>query len=270
VRFELAAVVGEERVAPASGPELGLDAELVCDPDRPLAVRVPPSALRRVAELRAVRLPVIAERDIELAGFLTTERVGAGGSPEPGDPLPGGDLTPSEMAAGPDLRWVTLPLARPVALKGGGGVWAIVQVTRGAVRCALAASGATPDDEALVRRQASNGAYRPLPVVKDVPTAAIGLRVVGVPPATAPIEAVTVRVPGVPSPAGAPDPAVVTAVATTPTPDPATHELRHGEAVTAGAPARPAAGTDLLLRLEVSAPGEYTIGPVTVGYEEAP
>ena len=252
VRFELSGDVGEVRVVPAVGPAIDFGGEVLVDADRPVVVRLPPSALRRLGRVDGIRLLLRGEQATELAGFLR------GGAAVPGDELPGGQLAPTTVEPSAEAGWVTLPLARALPADATGGMWAVVQVTRGRVALMLAAAG-QPDDEGLIRRQAPNGSFRALPTVEGLSTTATPIRVVGAAPPTAPIDAVVVSVPGTARPT----------VAGTPTTSAVTHELPLADGVTtADTAAR--VGADLVLQLSVSGPGTYTIGPVVVGYEEIP
>lgn len=265
VRFELAGVVGDARVVPADGPVFTADAQLTCDPNRSITVRLPPSAVRRFDQVVAIRVPVACEAPAELAGFLRAGVTDALGVPMPGEAIPDATLAPTPVEPKGAIAFVTVPLARPTPVDPAATVWASVQVTRGEVLVPLVETAIPVDEQALVRRQAPNGCFRSLPSVPGVATDAAGLRVVGIAPATAPIAAVEVSVPGAVSTTAADRPTVTA----TPGTSPEVHELHFTSAPVTVANATARIGDDLVVRLRVTGPGEYTVGPVTIGYEEA-
>jgi hypothetical protein len=266
IRFELAGEIGEARVLPPLGPVFSADAELICDPDHPIVIRIPPAMLARFSVIHAVRLPIATAGSAELAGFLRDETLGPTNQPYPGDQVPEATFAPTAVEPFDSFRWVTLPLGRPLPVDPGIGLWASIQVTRGLIRVPLAPQSGAPDEQALVRRQAPNGLFRPLPTVTGVATGAVGLRVIGTPPKTAPIDSVVIAVAG-PTAAtnGQPD---LTSLSTTPTSDPSVHELRYRTSPVRASDGPGGSETVVVLRLTVTGPGDYTIGPVTIGYEE--
>lgn len=266
IRFDLAGEIGESRVLPPIGPVFSADAELICDPDHPIVIRVPPATLARFSELHALRLPITTAGSAELAGFLRSETLGPTNQPYPGEQVPEATFAPTAVEPFDSLRWVTLPLSRPLPVDPGVGLWASVQVTRGLVHVPLAPESGAPDEQALVRRQAPNGQFRPLPTVTGVATGAVGLHVIGTPPKTAPIDSVMIAVPGsTAATTGQPDP---TSLSTTPTSEPSRHELRYRTTPVRASDGPGGSETVVVLRLIVTGPGDYTIGPVTIGYEE--
>ena len=134
----------------------------------------------------------------------------------------------------------------------------MIQVARGRAVLALAEPAADPDDDAVVLRRSVSGHHRPLPTITGVPTTALPLRVGGEPPPTAPIAALAIAVPGTGL-----EPRQVT-----PESAPAPVELIFDPAITSTV-ASALSGDELVLRLTIVGPGDHTIGPVVVGYEEA-
>jgi hypothetical protein len=161
--------------------------------------------------------------------------------------------------------WVTLPLAAERSLVPGAPVWVALQLARGQVVWPLAAPAAEPRFDAPLRRRTPSGTYKALssvkqpaqqgqPAVPSPPPSAV-LRLVGVPPANAPLGALDAQVEGTPD-----------LVSFTPTADGMRVAIRL--AAPATAKTKGAFGTDgsLQLRLTVSAPGSYSFSAVKVAY----
>lgn len=258
VRFDLQGDVGDRRVLPATGPSTPEGAELVVDPDHPAVIRLPPATLARLHAVDSLRVLVRAEQGTELSGHLCVEATSPTGDAGPGEPVPDAELTPTTVEPGDVTAWVTLPLVRPAAVDPALGTWVVLQASRGRVVMPLAVPAGDPDDDAVVLRVGANGRHRALPTVSGIATGAVPLRVGGQPPATAPIDALTIAIPGTPA---------STEVSATPGAA-ERFEIELDDPVTAATPgARD--GDDLVLQLTVIGPGSHTVGPVTVGYEVA-
>jgi hypothetical protein len=134
-----------ERVAPAEGPTLTGDAELVLDADRAVAVRLPAAQLARFTSLNGVRLPVVVEQgSAELVGVLRADLGGAAG---PGAPLEGpslGPITVEARARAEGAQWITLAPAKPRRLAPGAGLWLVVQASRGQAVLRVSIPAAAP------------------------------------------------------------------------------------------------------------------------------
>jgi hypothetical protein len=256
LRFDLQGTVGERRVIPAEGPAVAAGAELVVDPDRPIVVRIPPSTRRSLKTIDALRLLIRAESPTELSGHLAVEAIAPSGQPGPGEPIADAELVATAVEVSATATWHSLPLSRPAAVDPEEGVWAVVHAARGTAVLPLAAPASDADDDALVLRQGANGQYRPLPTVTGVHTTALPLRVGGSPPPTAPIPALSLTIPGMTN-----EPLDVTPDVT-----PQFFELIFEPAVTASGGA--IVEDELILRLVIAGPGDHTIGPIVVGYEE--
>jgi hypothetical protein len=256
LRFDLQGTVGERRVIPAEGPAVAEGAELVVDPDRPIVVRIPPSTRRSLKTIDAVRLLIRAEAPTELSGHLAVEAIDPSGQSGPGEPIADAEVVATTVEVSASAAWHTLPLSRPAAVDPEEGVWAVLHAARGAAVLPLAAPAGDADDDALVRRQGANGHYRPLPTVAGVHTTALPLRVGGTPPPTAPIPALSLMIPGMTN-----EPLDVTPGVT-----PQFFELIFEPAVTASSKA--IVEDELIVRLVVTGPGDHTIGPIVVGYQE--
>lgn len=247
--------VGDTRVVPSIDPDTESDAMLTCDPDQALFIRLPPAHLHRFETLEAIRILVSCDEATELAGVLHEGVIDPTGLHGPGPAIDDATLEPTAIEVGPS-RWVTLPLARPAAVGADDDRWASVVVTRGRVQVPLDEDRPSDADDAraFVRRPAGNDLYRPLPDVPGVSTSAVPIRLAGIPPATAPIDAIDLVVPG-----------TAVSVATTPTSDASRHVHELLEPVSAASPAR--SGDDLVLRLDLRTGGRITLGPIVVGYQ---
>ena len=254
---------GSHRVLPPDGPPISSEADLLLDPDRRLVARLPRSALIRFERLVGIRLLLAPEAGgIEIGGSLFT-----GTTELPGEAVANASLTPVAIPAGTPA-WASLLLAQPVDLGKSAKpspddhFWITIAVTRGSARLALADSDAMVDDSrAVLRRIAPNGlakplsvAYRPRAHPADAPVPVSGdtaaLRMIGIAPAAAPVDVVTMDVP-----------AADGSVAGT---------LRApGSGGTVVITLDPVGPRDpLTLRLTATAATAVTLGPVVVAYTE--
>jgi hypothetical protein len=192
VQAIVSGTLGPPRVLPPDGPTLSPDAELRLDADHAVLVGLPPAGLAPLASLAAIRLPLGVGADgAELAGVLRADADGL-----PGEPLKDGQLGPVTLPAGDldDRTWTTLPLAKEHKVAPGERLWVGLQLARGQVSWPLAVPGPSPSppalpDDAPLRRQLPNGAFRPLSAAGDLSTTTGALRLVGEAPNGSPIPA---------------------------------------------------------------------------------
>jgi hypothetical protein len=250
---------GPERVLPPDRPVVSTEAELVLDPARRLVVRLPRGPLGSFERLVGVRLLMAPQADgIEVGGGLLT-----GTANEPRSPVPDAAFTPVSLPPGPQA-WVTMRLPQPVVVgkllppAPDDHLWVSIGVPRGSALLALAdPAGTASDDRALLRRVGANGLTRPLstahhqrttsgeipdPVAADT----IALRVVGIPPAAAPVPVVTIDAVGGGTTT---QPGLAGSLAITLTPA----QVR----------------SPLQLRLTATAATSVTVGPVVVAYTDS-
>jgi hypothetical protein len=257
---------GPERVLPPVDPEPSGKAELVLDADRSVVAGLPPGRVAQLESLSALRLAVAAGPDgAELAGTLLADAAGG-----PGEALPDGQLGPVTVPPGDGATpaWVTLPLAAERPLVPGVPVWVALQLARGQVVWPVAKPDGDPRLDAPLRRRTPSGTYKELSSVKEPstdaqtpatpsPPPAAMLRLVGVPPANAPLGALEARVDGTTD---------AEAVSFTPTADGVRVAIRLATAATAETEGAFAADGSLQLRVTVSAPGSYSFSAVKVAY----
>lgn len=135
VGMKVTAKLGAQRVTPAIGPDASTEAELGLDADHPIALEITADELDSFGAVAGARLRVAVEDGTaEIAGVLLADAGGA-----PGEPLPGGDLAPVQLAAA-DFAWQTLALRKPLALDGRP-LWLALQVAHGRLSMKLAESG---------------------------------------------------------------------------------------------------------------------------------
>lgn len=280
VDLVLRADVGPLRTLPASGPVPVTDAVLTLRPGRALLALLPEAPRARLVELHGVRLLVAGgEADGELGGrLLSSAPVADGGvtgelggelpssapaedggvagddgtTPPigpPAEPIPGGDLVPTVVAAGTGMTWTTLELVEPVAL--AGPTWLELHAVSGSPTWAL--TDASPTDPAApgasVRRRLPGGGVRELSEVAALGERLGCVRLVGVPDPNAPVPALELRVEadGEPAPL-------------TPTSEEAEVHLGRLEPVPAG--------PSLDLVGSVAAPGSYTFSRIDVVHQQ--
>ncbi|HEY5981721.1 MAG TPA: hypothetical protein VIT41_19005 [Microlunatus sp.] len=255
---------GPLRVLAPDGPPISTEADLLLDVDRRLVARLPRATLARFDRLAGVRLLLTPGADgIELGGALLT-----GTADLPGEAVANATFTPLSVPAGPGA-WVSLLLPQPVVLGKVTGsspydrIWISIGVTRGTARLALADSSSMADDDrAVLRRIAPNGVAKPLSVVHrpraqlaDPPVAVAAdtaaLRVIGIAPATAPVDVVALDVPAADGSVGGTDRLVDPGGTVSVTLDPV-------------GPRYP-----LSVRLTATAATTVTLGPVVIAYAEA-
>jgi len=158
-----------ERVRPAAGPPAAtapdgsLTAELLLDPQHAACVRL--SKKTKLAELTAIRLPLVTDADGAEASVVLWEDDGG-----PSKPLPNGASKPSVLTAAPPETWTRFAFAKPVPIDMTKPPWVAVLVARGTVTWPLASMTSAPDtrdddlrDENVLRRGAPNGPWQPLP-----------------------------------------------------------------------------------------------------------
>jgi len=135
VGMKATAKLGAQRIIPAIGPAASTEAELVLDADHPIALQITADELDSFGAIAGVRLQAqVEDGAAEIAGVLLADVSGA-----PGESLPGGDLTPVQLAAG-TFAWQTLALRKPLRLDGRP-LWLALQVAHGRLSMKLAASG---------------------------------------------------------------------------------------------------------------------------------
>ncbi|HKE20263.1 MAG TPA: hypothetical protein VKB80_35560 [Kofleriaceae bacterium] len=245
VRAVVEARLPPARIVPAEGPTLTGEAELLLDAERAVVVLLPSGQLDPFDALAAVRLPVLVdEGTAELVAVLRADAAG-----RPGEPLPGPSLGPITVEARPRAdgpAWVTLSAPRPQALQPGAPLWLAVQITRGRLSLLVNAPGATPPNR--IWRGLPNGPFKELPAIAGVwPDGLSGaIRLVGLPSADQPIEALKAWVTGSSS-----------GVEFTPT--------EQGIEMSLDVSSRPP-GTTLPVLLVASAPGAYRFRAVEVVY----
>lgn len=233
------------RVLPPVGPPPTEAVELVLDPDRRLVVRIPPQRLAPFGQLAAIRLPVlVGDGGIEIGGAFLVDADGL-----PGEPLPKGSLTPLTLPPGGDWGFVTVSLPQPVEVTADAPLWLSLAATRGSASIGLGPPVGAASDTTL-RRVLPNGAVRAMSSPAGLRTDVLRLRLVGIPPAAAPIDLVAVDLEGgttVHEPVEPPLAAggLVSLASTTPGPRP-----------------------DLALTLTATAATSVTIGPVVVAYAD--
>ena len=241
-----------ERVLPPVGPDPSDEAELVLDADRSVVAGLPPGRVGALESLAALRLAVaVAAEGAELAGTLLADAGGA-----PGEVVPDGQLGPVTLAPGDGSTpvWVTLPLAAVRPLVPGVPVWVALQLARGQVVWPVAKPDGDPRLDAPLRRRTPSGTYRELSAVKGSSPPSARLRLVGVPPANAPLGALDAQVEGTSE-----------IVSFTPTADGVRVAIRLATPATAETEGAFADGA-LQLRVTVSAPGSYSFSAVKVAY----
>jgi len=238
VWLKAAAKLDPLRVTPAVGPAASTKAELVLDADHPVALQITANELAGFGAIAGVRLQAkVEEGGTELGAVLLADADGA-----PGDPLPGGALVATPIAASDDFGWQTLSLQKRMALSGGP-MWLAVQVAHGKLSLKLAATGG-----GAIRRGRPGGPWRGFSSGVAV-TPAAALRVVGVAPEGEAMYALAAALPGAP-----------TAVAV-PTNDGVTMQLAPAT------PVQPSGG--LQIALTAIAPGAYRFSEVQVFYRLA-
>jgi hypothetical protein len=233
VSLTAAAKLDALRVEPPIGPTASAAAELVLDLDHPIALAALAAHVGAFGAIAGVR--VLARVDAgsaEIGGVLLADAGGA-----PGAPLPGGELLPVAIAAGP-RDWRTLLLRRPIAAPAGP-LWIALQTAHGAAAIALATAGGE------VRRGKVGGPWYGFSrSVAITPRAAV--RLIGTAPEGRPIEALEVSIAG-----GAPQ-------AFTPTSD--------GRPLNLDVPEPLPPGAVLRLDLVAAAPASFRFQDVDVFY----
>jgi hypothetical protein len=262
VLLNVSAKPGDTRVLPPDGPTLSDQAKFDVDPDHGFVVRLPSGRTGQFAELSGVRLAVsVGSAGAELAGILRSDATPPHGAPQPGAPVPQGELGPVTLPAPAQPSsaptYVSLNLATPLKLSGSD-VWVELQAARGSAVWSPAEPQADSTDDALVMRRTSSGAYVGLSTVSNVSTHAAALRVVGSSHPNSPLPAAVVAVAGDTS---------TTPVAAVPTPNGTTIKLN------LGTPAKPRktdmGDWELPLQLTIFTPGSYAISAAELQYQPA-
>jgi len=218
VALTLRGQFGPQRVVPPVGPVLTAAARLVLTGGRTVLVGLPRALIAPLASLSGVRLrlqvPKNADGTPGTGGQVTGRLLAAAAPGRPGDPLPGGDLTPLSVTA-EAAAWYTLAFTKPVKVPaptppaappaGGAGVqddgvgaWLELQPSYGEIECLLTSAPtsdpATPG--APLRRRLAGGATTALTTISALGDLYGAVRVVGLPDRDATLPAVTLRVPG--------------------------------------------------------------------------
>lgn len=234
-----------QRVLPPVGPAATEAAELVLDPDRRLVVRIPPERLAPFERLTGVRVLARPLRGgVELAGALLADA-----GDVPGEPVPKASFTPVTLDASDAGTFVTLSLPQPVQVAADAPLWFSLAASRGSATIGLGAGG-DPTVDATLRRVMPNGAVRPMSSPTGLRTDVLQLRLVGLPPAAAPIDVVSVDLGGGAAVRETVDPALA------------------ATGLVSLALETPAPRPGLALELTATATTTVTVGPVVVAYAD--
>lgn len=280
---------GPERVVPPTGPTLLEEVALALAPGRTVLVGLPATLTARLGTLTGIRLALRAAAGTsggEVTGRLlaslhthTTDPDAA--DSRPGDPVPGGALTPV-VVTDPTRRWYTLPLAAPVAppppplcaepdpthLAAPGhdpgpasvALWLELQLGYGDVEfaCTRAAPDAEPAPGGPLLRRLPGGGTAETSRIPALGPLRAAVRAVGRPARDRPLPAVTLGV-GTDPAAGAPP--VLLGL----TPGARAARVR----LTAAEPLPVAGDTPVHLTVLAAAAGSLTVEGVEVAYREA-
>lgn len=189
VRLTVRGTPGDDRVLPAEGPATVDDVHVVLAPGRTVLARVPASLVAQLDEVVAVRVPLRAPGEGgEVTGRLLPDDAG-----RPGEPAPGGELSPLALEAGSSAAYRTLVAAEPVP---AGPLWLELTMAYGEAEWLLTANA---DDDATapgaaLHRRLPGGGLRPFPTLEGLGPRFGALRLVGRAPANRPIAALAVDV----------------------------------------------------------------------------
>lgn len=189
LRLTVRGTPGEDRVLPAEGPVTVDDVHVVLGSGRTVLARVPDSLSERLDAIAAVRVPLRAPGDGgEVTGRLLPDDEG-----RPGEPAPGGELTPLRVEAGAPAAYRTLVAAEPVP---AGPLWLELTMAYGELEWLLTASAATDPTApgATLHRRLPGGGLRPFPTLEGLGPRFGALRLVGRAPANRPIAALALDV----------------------------------------------------------------------------
>lgn len=279
---------GPDRVLPPTGPPMLEQVALRLAPGRSLLVGLPATLCSRFGTLTGVRLALRAapggrggEVTGRLLGSLHLHQADPGApDSRPGDPLPGGELTPLTITD-PARAWHTLALAEPLVPPPPPGcedpdpahrtapghdpgpasaaLWMELQLGYGDVECGC--TGADPRAELRpggpVLRRLPGGGVAGLTRIPALGPLRAALRVVGRPDRDRPLPAVTL---GVSTPGG-------------PGAEPVELEINPGGndvqvRLTAAAPLDVTGGAPVHLTVLACAAGSLTVAGVRVAYRE--